>query len=454
MRKLDQHVSTLGRRSRATFASTAAVLSGVLLLAACAAEPGAAAGSQEPIVLADGQFEIPAFYEPPTPLPDGEHGDLIRSEVIPAPQGANAWRILYLSELGDGTPVAVSGFVVAPEGNAAEGDRKVIAWAHGTEGGGRNCAPSLIPEPATELVDFFTYESAVQQDPGVPSLQQMLDAGYVVVATDYQGLGTPGIHQYTVMDSQANNVWDSVKAAQQIEEAYTGDDMAVLGWSQGGGTAVWMAEDTSYGEPLNLVGAAGLAPAANNGPQFARQVEPGPANATSPAHGVALQLNVVRGLMAAYPELEASGMVTAEGEKALEGAANQCVNHFAYVINSNVPNPYQTLMQPETPADWQQRLEENTAGYTSPVAPILVMQGTADTVVNPNANTQYVERVCGYGQPVQYTRYEGATHQTIPTDASGEYLSWFADRFAGVEAPSTCAPSGSPQTEPEAIPVP
>ncbi|GAA3875875.1 lipase family protein [Leifsonia kafniensis] len=423
------------------------------MLTGCTA---AASQPDEPasVVSSDGQYEIPAFYEPPSPLPSGTHGDLIRSEEAPAPDGARAWRILYLSELGDGTPVAVSGFVVVPDGKAPEGDRKVIAWAHGTEGGGRNCAPSLVTQPAMELVDYFDYNSAVQQDPGVPSLSKMLDAGYAVVATDYQGLGTPGVHEYTVMGTETNNVWDSVKAAQQIKETQAGNDMAVLGWSQGGGAAAWMAQNTAYGAPLNLVGAAGLAPAANNGPQFAHQVEPGPANATSPAHGVALQLNVINGLMAAYPELEASGMVTAEGEKALVGAANQCVNHLAYVINSNVAEPYQTLMQPTTPADWQKRLDENTAGYTAPLAPILVMQGTSDTVVNPNATTQYIERVCGFGEPVQYTLYSGATHQTIPQDASGEYMSWFADRFAGDDAPTTCAPVGSTQTAPTPIPTP
>ena len=170
----------------------------------------------------DGQFGIPEFYEPPSPLPSGEHGELIRKEEIDAPEGARAWRILYLSELHDGTPVAVSGFVVAPEGAAPEGGRKVVAWAHGTEGGGRNCAPSLAPKPAVDLTDYFTYTSTLQQDAGVPALSEMLAAGYVVVATDYQGLGTPGIQQYTVLESESNNVWDSVKAAQKPSVRQTG----------------------------------------------------------------------------------------------------------------------------------------------------------------------------------------------------------------------------------------
>ncbi|MCS5718771.1 lipase family protein [Herbiconiux sp. CPCC 205763] len=413
---------------------------------------GTGVGEVDPTT--DGQFGIPDFYTPPSPLPKGEHGDIIDSEEVPAPDGARAWRILYLSELHDGTPVAASGFVVAPEGDAPEGGRKVVAWAHGTEGGGRNCAPSLAPKPAVDLVDFFTYESPFQQDVGVPALTEMLDAGYVVVATDYQGLGTPGVQQYTVLDSETNNVWDSVKAAQQIKATKAGDDMVVLGWSQGGGASVWMAQDTSYGAPLNLLGAAALAPAADNGPQFAGQVAPGPENSTSVAHAAALQLNVYRGFLAAYPELKASDVVTKEGEEALAAAGVQCVNHLAYVFSSNLTTPFETLIQPTTPADWQKRLDENTPGYVAPTAPLLVMQGTADTVVNPNGTTQYYERACGFGQPVEYTIYNGATHQTIPGDAKGEYTAWIADRFTGEPAPTTCAPAGSTQTAPTPLPTP
>jgi alpha-beta hydrolase superfamily lysophospholipase len=413
---------------------------------------GTGVGTVDPTT--DGQFGIPDFYTPPSPLPRGKHGDIIDSEEVPAPEGARAWRILYLSELHDGTPVAASGIVVAPEGDAPEGGRKVVAWAHGTEGGGRNCAPSLASSPAVDLVDYFTYESPFQQDVGVPALTEMLAAGYVVVATDYQGLGTPGVQQYTVLDSEANNVWDSVKAAQQIEATKAGDDMVVLGWSQGGGASVWMGQNTEYGHPLNLLGTAALAPAADNGPQFAGQVAPGPENSVSVAHAAALQLNVYRGFLAAYPELKASDVVTKEGEEALAAAGVQCVNHLAYVFSSNLTTPFETLIQPSTPADWQQRLNENTPGYVAPTAPVLVMQGTADTVVNPNGTTQYYERACGFGQPVEYSIYNGATHQTIPTDAKGEYTSWIADRFAGEPAPTTCAPAGSTQTAPAPIPTP
>jgi alpha-beta hydrolase superfamily lysophospholipase len=442
--------------------AVALALSVIAVVAGCTASPptpdrttpapSASASGEAASSELDGQYAIPAFYEPPSPLPAGEHGDLIRSEEIAAPEGARAWRVLYLSETHDGTAVATSGIVVAPEGEAPPEGRKVVAWAHGTEGGGRNCAPSLAPNPAVDLVDYFTYTSPFQQDVGVPALTDFLDAGYVVAATDYAGLGTPGVQQYTVFDSEARNVWDSVRAAQHIEETGAGDDVAVLGWSQGGGASVWMAQNTAYAEPLNLVGAAALAPAADNGPQFAGQVEPGPTNATAPAHALALQLNVYWGFLAAYPELKASDVLSPQGEELLAGAATQCVNHFAYVMNSNLTDI--RGLTKATPPDWQKRLDENTAGNEAPEAPVLVMQGTADTVVNPNGTTGYYERVCGFGEPVQYTIYEGATHQTIPKDARPEYLSWIADRFAGEDAPTTCGPAGSTQTPPAPIATP
>ncbi len=382
-----------------------------------------------------------AFYEPPAKLPAGKHGTLIWARPIQAPRGADAWRILYKSALHDGTPVAVSGFVVAPEGRAPKGGRPVVAWAHGTEGIGRNCAPSLAPRPARDLVDYFTYGSTFQQDVGVPALTELLQAGYVVAATDYQGLGTPGAAQYAVSSAQAKNVYDSVLAAQALKPTGAGDRVVAFGWSQGGGAAIWAGQAPGYARSLQLLGVAALAPESDTGPQAAGQVPPGPVTATSPAHAAAIRLNLYRGFAATYPELNVADVVAPAGMSAYAGAGVQCINHLAYVINTNVTD-LAALFQPTTPGDWQRRFDENTAGLVPSTAPVLVMQGTADTVINPNSTAQYVQRACGFGRPVQFTTYDGATHQTIPSRAQSEYLSWIADRFAGRPAPSTCPASG------------
>ncbi|MFI8460456.1 lipase family protein [Kitasatospora sp. NPDC085464] len=385
----------------------------------------------------------PDFYEPPSPLPEGEHGDLIWARRVPAPEHARACRILYRSTLHDGAPVAVSGLVVWPDGAGPREGRNVVAWAHGTVGGPRQCAPSAVSDPAVNLVDYFTYGSPYSIDVGVPALTDFLAAGDVVVATDYQGLGTPGVHQYVVGATETRNVLDSVLAARRIRSAHAGGRTAVLGWSQGGGAGLFVDQDASgYARGVELVGVAALAPAADIGPELEGKVLPGPRSDSSESHNAALRVNLYRGFLAAYPELDAAGVLKPAGIEALQGDATACIEHFADVIQNNVGDAHQldTLFQPirDVPQSWRERFYQNTPGYTPTLAPVLVMQGTDDTVINPHSTEQYVRRACGYSQPVEYTTYQGATHNTIPFEAQQEYLGWIADRFARKPAPGNC----------------
>jgi alpha-beta hydrolase superfamily lysophospholipase len=413
----------------------AAVLLGALLgiwgsdPAAYAAQPG------EPRLGPQGR----AFYNPPSPLPAGSAGRLIWARPIPAPRGAKAWKVLYRSTLHDGKGVAVSGVVIAPASRPLRGGRPVVAWAHGTLGGARNCAPSIPGNPARNLASYYTYRSPYPIDVGVPALTRFLRAGFVVTATDYQGLGTPGIHQYVVGATEAHNVLDSVKAAKQIRAAGAGNDVVVLGWSQGGGAAIFTGQAAAarYGAPLRVRGVAALAPAADIGPEFAGRAPPGPTSPSAPSHDAVLQLNVFRGMAAAYAELDTDDVVTPSGRRVLKALDVECTIHVADVLEELGTDPA-TLFKRPIPADWQRRLDENTAGNETTVAPVLVMQGTADTVVNPNGTTQYVQRACNSDQPVDYAVYQGATHQTIPFVAQNRYVRWIADRFAHRRAPSDC----------------
>ena len=88
------------------------------------------------------------FYAVPDPLPKAKPGSLIRAVRIDAPDGANAWRVLYHSTAVDGHDVAVSGVVVAPTEKAPKSGRPVVSWAHGTTGDAAICAPSNKPAVA------------------------------------------------------------------------------------------------------------------------------------------------------------------------------------------------------------------------------------------------------------------------------------------------------------------
>ncbi len=378
----------------------------------------------------------------------GPPGTLISTQRIPAPAGALAWRILYRSTTTSGRSVEVSGMVVAPKGKPPRGGRNVLAWAHGTTGVTRECAPSQVPHAASNLVNYFSYQSSTGFDVGVPSLTTFLKAGYVVAATDYQGLGTPGVHQYSIGGTEAHSVLDSVRAAHQLTAAGAGLRTVTLGWSEGGGASLWAGQDAAYGAPVKLLGSAALAPNADLYNQFtgAVKVPAGPTNALAPSHDAALALAVFRGFHAAYPSLRPSDALTAQGLTTLGGLAHQCIEHFANnVLQTSVdngwgldPSPYLFRAVP-LPTPWRNALKANTPGYARAKPPMLIMQGTADTVINPNSTAQFVVRACALSDRVQFTPYPNQTHQTIPTAAASQYVRWIADRFARRPAASNCA---------------
>ena len=164
------------------------------------------------------------FYDPPRPLEPAAAGTLIRSEPFGGyelPPGAHAVRILYHSRALNGADIAASGVVLVPAGDAPKDGWPVIAWAHGTSGVARMCAPSLMKD-----VEY-----------GDEGLMPMVAAGFAVIATDYAGLGTPGRHQYDDKIPQANDIVYSVPAARAAVPAL-GPKWAAIGHSQGG-VAVW-----------------------------------------------------------------------------------------------------------------------------------------------------------------------------------------------------------------------
>ena len=102
-----------------------------------------------------------------------------------------------------GDPIAISALYVEPTTAPTEGNRfPLVAFAHGTTGVGRECGISQAP---------FTDET-----PGNEYwrtlIGPMVDAGFAVVATDYEGMGAPGNYTY-LLRKQSYDVLDSMRAA-------------------------------------------------------------------------------------------------------------------------------------------------------------------------------------------------------------------------------------------------
>jgi hypothetical protein len=115
--------------------------------------------------------------QPPRPLPRRPPGTLIWAQRLPLPltPAATVWRILYHSRSHTGKDIAVSGLALVPATAAPAGKRPVYAWAHGSVGQPDRCAPSR------DLRDNLP-----------PYGGQLVARSVALVATDYQGLGTPG----------------------------------------------------------------------------------------------------------------------------------------------------------------------------------------------------------------------------------------------------------------------
>lgn len=144
-----------------------------------------------------------------------------------------------------------TGEIFLPWGTMPRSGWPVVSWAHGTSGLGDACAPSRIG-PALRERDFYY-------------LRQWLKQGYAIVASDYVGLGTPGLMPYLDGRTTAHSVVDMVKAGRRFGRAHLPASQqltkkwVVIGKSQGGGAAIYTARwATKYGGPgLDYRGAVG-----------------------------------------------------------------------------------------------------------------------------------------------------------------------------------------------------
>lgn len=368
-----------------------------------------------------------SFYTPPSPLPAGAPGTIIaRQPVSGAPAGSQAWTILYLSTGLQNQPIAVSGVVfvpTAPPPASTGGRRPVLAWAHPTTGVAPRCAPSL---------------EAAGGAASIPGLSTFLAAGYVVTATDYPGLGTAGPHPYLVGQSEGMAVLDSVRAAITMPEANAASTFAVWGHSQGGHAALFTGQlAPTYAPELQLVGIAAAAPATDLSALLQKDIG-------GLAGNVLGSMAVVSwSQVYASQGLQLSQVMTPESQPAARLIADYCIETQEQVV---VDLPEAEILMvtflanaPWSTPGWDTLLATNTPGAVPIKAPVLVNQGTADTVVWPNVTAGYVQAQCAAGVNMTEVSYPNITHTEIATASASDAATWLAARFQGTPAPNGCA---------------
>jgi uncharacterized membrane protein HdeD (DUF308 family)/alpha-beta hydrolase superfamily lysophospholipase len=364
---------------------------------------------------------VDAFYKAPDQIP-ATPGALLRSEPMSQgiPAGARAWRILYTTTRADGTPALASGLVVAAQ-NLPAGPRPVIAWAHGTTGVDETCAPSLLDDP-------FAAGAA-------PAIDQVIANGWVLVGTDYIGLGTEGPHGYLVGQEAGRAVLDAVRAARQLPELSLADSAVVWGHSQGGGAALWTGiVAPSYAPDANVIGVAALAPASDL-PGLVSNLDVVPGGSIFGSY-------VIQGYSDAYPDVRFDEYVRPTARILAREMASRCLAEpavFASVVETLVIDKSIWSADPASGA-FGQRLSENVPSGAIP-APLLVGQGLGDELVLPTAQEAFVGARCAAGYQVEYRTYAGFDHVGVVGADSPlipDLLAWTQDRLDGKPAASTC----------------
>jgi pimeloyl-ACP methyl ester carboxylesterase len=350
------------------------------------------------------------LYQPPRLKGDEPLGSILRTEPLLAPDGICAWAVLYVSTGLDVPRTAVSGIILAPAGGPRENGRPIIAWAHYTAGLADQCAPSHLGVTG-DLIEIA---------------QPFLTDGYVVVATDYEGLGTPGPHPYLVGVSEGRGVLDSLRAGQQLRESGGGSNVAALGLSQGGHAALWAAElAPSYAPELDLRAVVAVAPGGDLPAIAAWTFGP---DATTVAW---LNATLVLSAWHEVYGLPLDDVSTADARELATALQSACPDYSAAVLEQPLTIDLRAV------SGWREQLEANTSGASRAQAPILVMQGTDDAQVPLHTTLSAVDRLRAAGDDVELRIIEGGDHEAglFGPGRLADIHAWIANRVKAQAIP-------------------
>ncbi|HEY3469359.1 MAG TPA: lipase family protein [Amycolatopsis sp.] len=375
-----------------------------------------------------------SVYVPPSPLPPGQNGDVLKS----APStynGAKATRILYLSRDNKDKPVAVSGSVFVPNSAwTGPGERPIVAYAPFTFGMGPQCAPSktLAGEGASDVISGF-------QGGFVNAL---LNAGFAVAQTDYIGpwVEGGGEHPYVVRLSEAHTVLDVLRAAQRLPGTGlpANGPVGIAGYSEGGGAAASAAElAATYAPELDVKGVYAGAPPADKA-ALSKSLDGG--------MYVAFLGYALIGINQAYPEANMMSLANEAGAQLFLQARQTCtldaVFRFMGKQTSSLTKSGQPVASFLARPPFDAIVAENRIGTLKPAMPTMVEQSPLDDVIPAATGKQMAKDWCAKGATVQWKDLVSFTpvfsHALGMLTAPGDATAWLQSAFKGQARSGNC----------------
>ena len=351
-----------------------------------------------------------AFYTPPHKLSGKRHGDPIwvrslRGSAALRPASKNQL-ILYRSVDASGKAVAVSGTITLPKGKPPKGGWPVLTYAHGTTGIADICAPS---RDGSALLTSYVY----------PDLARWLRAGYAVVRTDYQGLGTPGVHGYLVGVDEGRSVLDVVRAARKVDPSL-GKRVIIAGHSQGGHAALWAAGLAPRWTPdLDVRGTVAFAPASHIEAQ-SKVI----ATLSSPSGVSGLAALILRGVDSANPGKGFSSVLSPQGAALYPQTLTACLPALDSTSSFGGLAPAQIFNSGVDLGPLETALGQSDPEHLRIKTPLMIAQGTSDTTVFKAFTDQLDQELVKLGAKVDYKTYNGVDHGAIVKAADSDALAF------------------------------
>jgi pimeloyl-ACP methyl ester carboxylesterase len=350
------------------------------------------------------------FYSLPEQVQPAAPGDVIKIQTLPSESVAGAlYRVMYHSRSLDDRDIAVTGSLAVPPGPAPIGGRPIVTIGHPTVGSADECAPSRDPSTSSGLINRF------------------LAAGWIVATSDFEGLGTPGVPEYLVGESEGRSMVDIVRAARHIPAFSAGTVFAAWGHSQGGHAALFARKVAArYAPELRMVGAVAVAPVSSVSLFVSR------ANFV----GASLTLMTVAGYSAAYG-LPAREVLTDDGMDHLQDAESKCLADLSDDLGDRSLSDVRKV-DPTSLSDWGAALARNDAGPIRSNVAVLLLQGDDDAIVPPTDTERLFREMCTTSQPVTMHIDPGGGHASVATRTEGLAVDWLTDRFALTPDASNC----------------
>lgn len=374
-----------------------------------------------------------------------EPGDVTAVEFIRSYQPAgnynvDLYRLRYQTYDRQDRPVEVRANVYLPRPAKAE-SFPVVVYGGGTTGLEANCAPldELARGGNWGSYHYHMLEYAAQ--------------GFITVWPEWQGFEEGGeIHPYFLAEPQGRTMLDSARAVYrffdepQAAHLAAGPAEAVFfGGYSSGGHAAFAAKDLAaeYAPELPVKGIFGHGPTTD--PTTLLSESP----IFSPYLVYAYRTLLGDDVIAPSQVFQDRWLANFEAD-----ATSRCVDNIFVYYSFSGRQMYRPEFREALAADrlqniwpaFKRALEANSAGLAASGTdiPVLILQGTADTVVTPGSQEAFAAELCRLGHDVTFNIYRAVSHADTRRVSFWDTLAWLRSVAQNESVESDCATLTAP----------